>query len=265
MSNANIHLQACKGYKYTGTTVALDWSEDSLIEARVFWDELGMRQKINSAVAEVEAKYEVGELRWNWRGVRSLIGDYPKRGQLDVLLPWQEDEATPDPEGVPWEIEDHLSDSDEDEVAACSEEDEVAACIGEAAGCELAPAEVPSDDEQSMLDHRGNGGASATSEIAREALSVEQADSLLGHCSMIEALQQAKDLVGGAVGGPVGASLQNTLGKVMHDARKKFDQRMRGDAAVAAELRAVVEEDEAVCKRERVEFQNTMKRKREFA
>ena len=39
MSDRNIHLQASKGYKYRGTTVALDGSEDRrvCIDAKDFW------------------------------------------------------------------------------------------------------------------------------------------------------------------------------------------------------------------------------------
>ena len=57
MSDLALHIRASKGYKYTGTTNALDGSEDKLIcrEAGQFWCELGMRKKIDSAVAEVEA------------------------------------------------------------------------------------------------------------------------------------------------------------------------------------------------------------------
>ena len=260
MSNVDLHLKACRGYKYTGTTVAFDGSEDSMIcrEAKEFWDELGMRQEINSAVADVEARYTAGQLRWTFGAVQSLIGDYPKRQQLDVLLPGQEDEATPDPDGVPWELPDHPPVEDGDGSEHSLDE----AC--ETEGGEIVSAEVPSDDEQGKLDHRGNGGASATSEIAREALSVEQANTLLTHCNMLEAIQHAKDIVGSVVGGPVGASLENTLGRVMHDERKKFNQRVRGDAAVAAELRAVVTEEEARYRRERADFDEAMKRTREL-
>ena len=57
MSDLPLHIRASKGYKYTGTTNALDGSEDKLIcrEAGQFWCELGMRKKIDSAVAEVDA------------------------------------------------------------------------------------------------------------------------------------------------------------------------------------------------------------------
>ena len=63
-----------------------------------------MRNKIDSAVAEVEAQYNAGNVPWNYKTVQSLIGKYPHRGHLDVILPGQEDEATPDPDGVPWEV-----------------------------------------------------------------------------------------------------------------------------------------------------------------
>ena len=53
MSDKSLHLQASKGYKSTGTTVALDGTEDCNIcrEAKEFWQELGMGKLINSAVA----------------------------------------------------------------------------------------------------------------------------------------------------------------------------------------------------------------------
>ena len=64
MRNRNLHIKACKGYKYTGTTVAFDGSEDKLIcrEAKHFWDEMKMRTQIDSAVAHVKGRYEAGEL-----------------------------------------------------------------------------------------------------------------------------------------------------------------------------------------------------------
>ena len=66
MSDKSLHLQATKGYKYTGTTNALDGSEDAMIcrEAKDFWNELGMRKLIDAAVAEVETKYKAGNLPW---------------------------------------------------------------------------------------------------------------------------------------------------------------------------------------------------------
>ena len=101
MSDPELHLQAAKGYKKTGTTVSLDGEEDHLIvrEAKTFWDENDMRNKITSAVADVEKRWNDGTMRWTFQDVMSLIYPYPypKKGELDVILPGQEDEATPDP------------------------------------------------------------------------------------------------------------------------------------------------------------------------
>ena len=107
MYNVNLHMLASKGYKLTGATVALDGSEDALIsrEAGVFWREMDMRREIDSAVAEVRAKSYSGELKWSYKSVRAYIPVYPKTGHLHVIRPGQEDEATPDPDGVPWEVE----------------------------------------------------------------------------------------------------------------------------------------------------------------
>ena len=75
MSEPDLHMLASKGYKYTGTTVALDGSEDNMIcrEAKDFWLELGTRELINSAVAEVEAKWRTGVLPWTYATVKSLV------------------------------------------------------------------------------------------------------------------------------------------------------------------------------------------------
>ena len=268
-SDLELHLKACQGYKYTGTTVALDGTEDDMMicrEARIFWDENNMRQKINAAVADVETRYNAGQLPWTWATVKSLIGAYPRRGQLDVLLPGQDDEATADPDGVPWEPQRREAqdgaDSSPDE--ACKSQDEEAAdCGGKDAEFNMDPEEVPNDDS------RGDGagqvssaGAVVAADIPRQELSAEQSDSLLQHCGRLQALQQAKGLIAG-LSGATGKSLQMTIDKVMHTESKRFKQRMGGDAAVAAELRASLEAEEAVERRKRLEFQEEMQQVRE--
>ena len=107
MSDLSLHLKATAGYKYTGTTVALDGTEDTSIcrEAKDFWEELGMRKIIDSAVAEVEDAYNAGRLPWTYKTVQSLITPYPRTGHLDEIKVGQDDEATPDPDGIPWEAE----------------------------------------------------------------------------------------------------------------------------------------------------------------
>ena len=102
LGQVELNLKATKGYKYTGTMVALDGSADDMIarEAKIFWEERGMRKKIDSALAEIKASYDAGLLRWNYETVQGLITPYPKRGQLDTLKVGQEDEAAPDPDQV---------------------------------------------------------------------------------------------------------------------------------------------------------------------
>ena len=80
MSDLELHMRACRGYKYTGTLVALDGSEDFKIcrEAKEFWNEMNMRTRINSAVAEVEAQFQAGKLPWTWATVQSLITPFPR-------------------------------------------------------------------------------------------------------------------------------------------------------------------------------------------
>ena len=51
-SDQRLHEQASWGFKCTGTTVAFDKSEDGLIsrDAKEFWDELQMRERIDEAL-----------------------------------------------------------------------------------------------------------------------------------------------------------------------------------------------------------------------
>ena len=75
MSDKDLHLRASLGYLLTGTMLPLDGSLDHKVcrEAADFWKELNMRERINSAVAEVEAKFNAGKLPWNNSAVRALI------------------------------------------------------------------------------------------------------------------------------------------------------------------------------------------------
>ena len=260
MSDLDLHLKACKGYKYTGTTVAFDGTEDSMIcrEAKEFWEEREMRQKIDAAVADVECKYRAGALPWTWENVKSLIGQYPRRGQLDVLKPGQDDEATPDPDGVPWEREhaEGAGDSGSEPEDDCGPQGD--------------DGDEDGDGEQGEFGHRGHGesqeakgeASAAKVEVSRVALCAEQADTVIMHSGRLQALQQAKEIFKG-LGGTVAASLTNTVNQVMHTEAKRFRERTRGDAAVAAEMRATLEKEEAHQKQKRAEFQESMQQQRE--
>ena len=75
MSGLDLHVQGCNGYKHTGTTNAFDGSEDHIIanDAKIFWDELGMRERITPAVADLEKRYNDGTLPWEWKVVQREI------------------------------------------------------------------------------------------------------------------------------------------------------------------------------------------------
>ena len=56
MSKTALHEQACKGFKTTGLTAKLDGTEDGKVggDAKVFWGEFDVRERINTAVAAVK-------------------------------------------------------------------------------------------------------------------------------------------------------------------------------------------------------------------
>ena len=89
LSSIELHLAAADGYVKTGFLASLDDSSgDNFIvrEAGVFWKELHMRAKINSAVADVRREVLAGRLRWSNADVNRLIKPYPKRRKVDEVL-----------------------------------------------------------------------------------------------------------------------------------------------------------------------------------
>ena len=75
-------------------TVALDGSQDHLGcgDAARFWAEAGMSRRRTLAIAEVDAAWNAGNLRWD--NHRDVIAPFPHRGQLDEYKEGQEDEGT---------------------------------------------------------------------------------------------------------------------------------------------------------------------------
>ena len=240
-----------------------------------------MRKKIDSAVAEVEAQYKAGNVPWNYKTVQSLIGKYPHRGHLDVILPGQEDEATPDPDGVPWEVPGPGEPPAADDDADDGREDDDEKILDFDPDDWHVPPENPfndSDDAPSKAgtgeatSHGGGGGGDDTVATSHgdggggdgESLSVEQVSTLHEHSARFQSLQEAKRILE-SIGGALGASLSNTVGKVMHNEQKRFRQRIDGDAAVEKAMRTTAEAEEAEARRQRAEFQQAAQRKRETA
>ena len=78
----NLHNQARKCYKYTGTNVASDGSEDwrTCRETMgVVGGELQRKPKVNSAVAEVDAAYARGAFPCTYKHVQSLFVPCPRK------------------------------------------------------------------------------------------------------------------------------------------------------------------------------------------
>ena len=268
MSDPAIHLQASKGFKYTGTTVALDGSEDSKIcrEAKDFWTELDMRTHINSAVAEVEAKYTAGLLPWEYKTVQSLITPYPRRGHMDVVKVGQEDEATPDPDPNPWE--------DGDEVAPEGEEEDVQKDEDADEGVDVMEDEILDWDAADWVEgevafeKHGERDADAArhgdgdAQLPIVSFTSEQSECVLENSSRLRNLQQAQDICK-EVGGTLGASLRDTVGRVIRSESKRINAQLQCDPRVYQELRSGLEAEEAVHRRERFEFQAHMQQKKQ--
>ena len=261
MSDRELHLKACRGYMYTGTTVPLDGTLDKKIcrEAKDFWRELEMRKLIDSAVAEVKAKYNDGLLPWTYKTVKSLLPTYPRRGHLDVIHIGQEDEATPDPDKHVWDDEEvaaqgmeTATDSDDDEDVHHVPDFDVGDWVDPEAS-QLNHGELGKD-----VPHRGCG----SDQMEEESVNATQVAAVIEHSTRVRSLRHAQDIVK-EVGGALGATLSDTLNRVIHSEQKRFNAMMRSDAEVCQEVFAGLEAEEALMRRARVEFQEHMTQKRE--
>ena len=201
-------------------------------EAKDFWQELGMNNRINFAVAEVEEQYKAGLLPWTYKTVQSLITPYPRRGQLDEIKVGQEDEATPDPDRVPWE--DEKGDKEEVNAASASddaeEEDEEVLDFDPDDWIDPQAAALQNGARDADVPHHGDGDV----QIAKASMNEEQADSVLEHSTCLRSLKQALDIFK-ELGGALGASLMETVSRVMHTEIKRITTLLRGDENVLQE------------------------------
>ena len=258
MLSKDLHLMATRGFKLTGTTIALDGTEDDMVtrEAGVFWKELGMRAEVDAAVADVERRWNEGRLPRTYATVQSLITPYPRRGQLGKLLPGQDDEATPDPDGVPWTVDDrgpggseHDDDSDENECGLLADDADCDPDDWMADGADAIGAE-PSVGERCGAVRHGDGSESgavrhgAGAGAGGSRLSEPQADLMLRHSGRLQKLASAKDIAQD-LGGVVGASMSSSIDLMVRAEVKSF--RAHNDCApvVRADMQRLLEEEES--------------------
>ena len=140
-SDVNLHLQGCRAYKTTGTTVAFDGSEDHLIgaDAKAFWDEYDMRAKINNKLKDIEERWSTGKLIWTFENVQKEIRAYPPRGKYDAEPEGMEDEVMVEEENI------RCRGDLNDEVM---EDEENIRCCGDLNGEEVGSNGELSDDEE---------------------------------------------------------------------------------------------------------------------
>ena len=79
VSSMELHLNVAKGYLRTGFTVDLVGLQDhnAVREASGYWTELGMRAKINSAVADIREEHDAKRLSWAVEDIQRIIRPYP--------------------------------------------------------------------------------------------------------------------------------------------------------------------------------------------
>ena len=116
--HAPLHEMGRRGWYDNCLATALDGSQDHLGRGSAgdLWHQMGMKDLRAQALADVDAEWEAGRLRW--RDVQRLIEPFPKRGQLDILVEGHDDEGDPDElekGAMAWDDAVGLSDDDLEE------------------------------------------------------------------------------------------------------------------------------------------------------
>ena len=185
LSNKDLHLQAAKGYKYTGATIALNGTEDQMVckEAAVFFHELGMRAKINREVENVKAEVAAGRLAWNKAHVKALIKEYPARKKYDDVLRkiGELDKLEPGECG-------YLSEEEEAAVAAEDASESNMASEDEGGDIEEAAAAVAADEAAAVAPVEAIVAANAE---ASSGMSAAEADLVQESTALIDTYRQA--------------------------------------------------------------------------
>ena len=91
--HAPMHDYAARGWFDNHLANALDGSQDHLgrMVARDLWVQMDMATLRAQALADVDAEWAAGRLRW--QDAKRLIEPFPKRGEMDVILEGQDDEG----------------------------------------------------------------------------------------------------------------------------------------------------------------------------
>ena len=240
-SNVNLHLQGCKGYKHTATTVAFDGSEDKEIggDARQFWDEMDMRARIDKELKRLKKRHDDKELIWSFENVQKEVIPYPKHGKYDAEPEGMEDEAV---ESVVAEHERLWEeDSDAEERAAAAEigsdEEPDPFDARDWVNPEEAREKYASSEED--LRCRGDIADHTNSQLS---LPNAQNTFLLDHQSRLRAYKECYDNLT-SLRSPISYSLGKSVEQVMHIERKRLHQVSKCPAEVFARMDEMLKGD----------------------
>ena len=262
-SDPKLHLQACKGYKYTGLTVAFDGTEDQLIckDAKIFWDEMGMRDRINEELKKLKERRDNGLLKWTFENVQNEIIPYPKRGKYDEGEPeGMEDEAPLSAVAEhekPWEEDG--DDVVEDAAANASDMDEEPCQFDQADWVNPVEAQEAYAPREEDLRCRGDRAAHSNSELS---LPNTDHTNMLEFRSKMRAYKDCYDSLR-ALQSPIAHSLSDTVDRVMHVERKRLRDQSKCPAEVFARMDAMLQVDLTKRRRLQEEYQKAMSHAKE--
>lgn len=231
-SDSSLHLQACKGFKYTGMTNALDGSEDGLIcrEAKQFWDQLNFPRLREEALADVSAEVRAGHLKWTREHIEGLVLPFPVRGVLDSTLELQDDEVVLEEGENPWE-EDEMEGAEVLGEDDRDSEDETV--LGE-----------DTVEDPSSAEDEGPGAAEQEDVLRLSAEEAEEAQRIHERCNILrkasEALAEMKD-----------PSIDATMARALHRETSRAKRLFQADPFVITvlEKRRRAEEQDDLRKR----------------
>ena len=260
LSNVQLHLNAAEGYKRTGATVALDGTEDAKIvrEAGKFFRDLGMREKINRAVALVKSEVKAGRLKWTYEDVQRLIVPYPKT-KYDQVLDNLGDHNHIEADETPYcDGEEPKGDELSDGGSAVAEND--GAHTDEATAAVAAEADAYDEPVADALTLATHGGTTAVA-VTPANLSVDAADALHQSQTLVAAYNQVIEVMESHGAMPAANQLHNERRKEL----KRQRLRSLEDPAVAAALVELNSKKAAEARREKLIRENANNKIRKLA
>lgn len=249
-----LHAAACRGFKYTGITNALDGSEDQFIcrEAKEFWQSLAVAELRAKAMRDVAVEVERGRLGWTFDDVYKVVLPMPNRGHLDSLKEFQDDEDPVLLDGEkPW------AEDSEGEDAQQGEPEGDRGC-GEGAPDAEDSSDVESDQPSSGEDEDlGDDDQPDAVGLAKKrsetpllpiapALTPEQADVAVKAQAKLVALRQAQEILQQWNLPAVSV----TVAKAIHAEERRAKGRLQTDSAVVVALEQARANEEAALERQ---------------